>query len=159
MSRKPSILTEEEKRKRQNNYNKKYRKTHSSEEQKRKRAVYNHDYHLNYVSKPENKEKHNLYYKTHLEQCREHNKQYHRKIHRIVLEHYGLRCACCGESTYEFLELDHINNDGTKHRKEIGTNINHWLYKNNFPDGFQTLCSNCNNAKGRWGECPHKRKV
>jgi 5-methylcytosine-specific restriction endonuclease McrA len=133
MSRKPSLLTEEEKRKRQNKYNKKYIKVHSSEDQKYKRALYNHDY--------------------------------HRKMRELALEHYGKKCTCCGESIYEFLEIDHINNDGAKHRKEMnhgknkGGNIYKWLHTQNYPDGFQTLCSNCNNAKGRWGECPHKRKL
>jgi hypothetical protein len=26
---------------------------------------------------------------------------------------------------------------------------------NEFPDGFQVLCHNCNLAKGYYGECPH----
>ena len=27
--------------------------------------------------------------------------------------------------------------------------------KNNYPEGFQVLCSNCNFAKGKYGSCPH----
>src|SRR5216683_833717 len=26
------------------------------------------------------------------------------------------KCACCGETQYEFLALDHVNNDGSIHR-------------------------------------------
>ena len=55
------------------------------------------------------------------------------------------------------LTVDHINNDGVAHRKKIKKrNIYQWLTKNNFPEGFQTLCMNCNFAKGIYGKCPHK---
>jgi|TARA_R100001530_G_scaffold21901_2_gene18007 hypothetical protein len=89
------------------------------------------------------------------------NKRSQEKRKRIrleVLQYYaGIypRCACCGESHYEFLGIDHINNDGAKHRKEIGATIYGWLKKNNFPEGFQVLCHNCNLAKGFYGRCPH----
>lgn len=75
-----------------------------------------------------------------------------------VFSHYGLKCACCGESDIRFLTIDHINNDGNKHRKEIGLlAIYRWLIRNNFPDGFQALCYNCNLGKAKNnGICPHK---
>jgi hypothetical protein len=83
-----------------------------------------------------------------------------------VFDHYGRICKCCGESEPEFLTIDHINNDGWTHRKERGDNTNarfyEWLVKNNFPEDFQTLCMNCNFAKGKTngnGICPHKRSV
>ena len=91
-------------------------------------------------------------------------KENNKKRRLIVLQFYGgnpPKCACCGEMTYEFLALDHINNDGAKHRRNLGMktrggNINGWIIKNNFPDGFQVLCHNCNCAKGFYGKCPHK---
>ena len=49
----------------------------------------------------------------------------------LVLEHYGRRCACCGECNPIFLTIDHINGGGRKHRKEIGNKINRWLAINN----------------------------
>jgi coproporphyrinogen III oxidase len=76
----------------------------------------------------------------------------------LVVDHYGGRCACCGEATREFLEIDHINGGGNKHRREIkcfGNKFYDWLIKNDFPEGFQVLCSNCNMSKGRYGYCPH----
>jgi hypothetical protein len=76
-----------------------------------------------------------------------------------VFNHYGNKCACCGESNILFLSIDHINGGGTKHRQEIGrTPIYRWLIKNNFPEGYQTLCMNCNCAKAWWGKCPHQTK-
>jgi len=44
---------------------------------------------------------------------------------------------------------------GGKHRKELGNkSIYKWLVQNNFPSGFQTLCYNCNFAKGSKKCCP-----
>lgn len=86
------------------------------------------------------------------------------KYRLIVMKHYSpeLVCACCGESEYEFLTIDHVNGGGIKHRKEMGggsgVDWHKWLKRNNFPDGFQILCMNCNLAKGKLGECPHVDK-
>lgn len=77
----------------------------------------------------------------------------------LTLCHYGKRCACCGEQRIEFLCIDHINGNGSKHRAEIKgkyRGIYHWLVKNHFPDGFQCLCHNCNASKGAYGYCPHQ---
>jgi hypothetical protein len=76
------------------------------------------------------------------------------------LRHYSgdiPHCACCGEAGLPFLCMDHINNDGAAHRKELRSNvITTWLVKNGFPDGFQVLCYNCNNGKRvNRGVCPH----
>ena len=74
------------------------------------------------------------------------------------LEHYGNKCDCCGETKYEFLSIDHINGNGSKHRKSIGrASMYHWLIKNNFPSGFRLLCHNCNQAMGIYGYCPHQK--
>lgn len=83
-----------------------------------------------------------------------------------VYKHYGNICACCGETESKFLSIDHVNNDGAKHRKEIwtsasrrssGSHLYRWIIKNNYPDGFQLLCMNCNHGKSRNdGICPHK---
>lgn len=87
-------------------------------------------------------------------------KRYKMKNKLIVLTHYGgnpPKCACCGETHIEFLTIDHINGGGCKHRKQIGTNnINRWLIKNNFPEGYRVLCMNCNTSRGFYGYCPHQ---
>lgn len=89
----------------------------------------------------------------------------HRKFRLAALAAYGGRCACCGESTTEFLAIDHVRNDGHLHRKKErgarGGNIYRWLAKQNYPqDGrFQVLCHNCNVAKGLYGGCPHNGPV
>lgn len=74
----------------------------------------------------------------------------------------GRKCACCGESILEFLQIDHVNDDGAEHRKEIGKYMigvafYKWLKRNGYPPGYQVLCANCNIAKSRYGQCPHQR--
>ena len=69
----------------------------------------------------------------------------------ITLEHYSTpvtQCACCGETNKRLLTIDHIHGDGKQHRQKIGKNIYRWIIQNNFPEGFQILCMNCNFIKG-----------
>ena len=69
-------------------------------------------------------------------------------------------CACCGDPHLEFMTIDHINNDGAAHRRELNTRggdkFYRWLRNNNYPPGFQILCFNCNHAKAIYGVCPHQ---
>lgn len=78
---------------------------------------------------------------------------------RTCYERYGQRCACCGETQYEFLTFDHVNNDGARHRAEIGGGgaICRWLIKNNFPETVQVLCWNCQWGRRICGICPHQK--
>ena len=78
---------------------------------------------------------------------------------RKCLEYYGGKCTCCGEPTYEFLAIDHINGGGGKHIRQLGgggTYIYSYLIRNNFPEGYRVLCHNCNCAIGAYGYCPHQ---
>ena len=92
----------------------------------------------------------------------EYDKTYRVRLKDSVLSHYGRVCACCGEDTLEFLTIDHCGEWGAAHRKELygsnsrsGSPFYQWLKNNNFPNGFQTLCMNCNTAFGFHGFCPH----
>lgn len=89
------------------------------------------------------------------------------KLRVETLLAYGGCCACCGEDKYEFLAIDHKNNNGSEHRKSIGGTLSNprsggatyrWLRINNYPEGFQVLCHNCNFAKGHYGYCPHQEE-
>ena len=71
-----------------------------------------------------------------------------------VLIHYGNdRCACvrCGESRPACLSIDHVNGGGTSHRREFklrsSDKFYRWLIVNNYPEGYQTLCMNCQFVK------------
>ncbi len=62
-------------------------------------------------------------------------------------------CVCCGKIGIGYLTIDHINNDGNKHRRNLNLTGGHSFYRylknNNFPNDppLQVLCYNCNNAK------------
>lgn len=76
----------------------------------------------------------------------------------VFTKYGGTICNCCRESNLKFLSIDHVHNNGNIHRRTIGqkTEICKWLKKNNYPDGFQVLCYNCNFGKNvNGGICPH----
>ncbi len=103
-----------------------------------------------------------------------------RKIKRLkVLQYYSKElsksdipcCNCCKENFHiDFLAVDHIA--GMKKmdlepelvKKGYSSKLARvmlltWIIENNFPKGFQILCSNCNFAKGMKknnNKCPHE---
>lgn len=77
------------------------------------------------------------------------------ELKESAFDKYGWDCQCCGESDVAFLTIDHIVPPGNKTNYEKKA-LYGWLKKNSYPEGFQTLCWNCNMAKGIYGECPHK---
>lgn len=94
---------------------------------------------------------------------RESAKARHARRREAALDHYGRECACCGETEVVFLTMDHIDNNGNTHRMELGGSkrgsgpIYRWLEKEGYPDGFQTLCFNCNTGRHiNGGICPHQ---
>lgn len=113
--------------------------------------------HRSYVkNKEKNKEYYHNYYLTHKEQKSERERQRLQRYKEQVIEHYGGKCACCGESNIKFLTVDHINGGGRKHRVKVFNKIYHWLIKHNFPPDYQILCWNCNCGKAiNHGVCPH----
>ena len=89
-------------------------------------------------------------------------KVYRERVKSEVLAHYGGVCKCCGEDEPVFLSIDHIKGDGAKARKHMkasGISFYTWLQKNDYPQGFQVLCYNCNLAKRTGDECPHRKIV
>jgi hypothetical protein len=78
---------------------------------------------------------------------------------KLVFDHYGRRCECCGETEEKFLTVDHIVPIASySTRVKLGqTAIYSWLVRNKFPEGFRILCSNCNHGRQRnGGICPHQ---
>ena len=115
-----------------------------------------------------NREKYKGYSKIWREKNKQHWKEYlyqkNRDLKKQILAYYGNKCVCCGEITYEFLTLDHKNNNGSTFRKSnkshsSGLNLYYWIIKNNYPENLQILCYNCNCAKGFFGQCPHKSEL
>lgn len=96
------------------------------------------------------------------ERKRELNRKSNDKLKYEVFMHYSedlMICNCCGETTIKFLTLDHINGNGAQHRKEVGSarQVYRDLRKNNYPEGYQILCYNCNCGRAKNnGVCPHE---
>jgi hypothetical protein len=71
------------------------------------------------------------------------------------------QCPGCRTVFIGFLQFDHIDGLGSKHLGKNGKRISssalrHYLRKNNYPEGYQILCNNCNGpgGKGTKKKCP-----
>jgi len=95
------------------------------------------------------------YRDVHKQEINEYHRQRNWALKIEALEYYSTKghpnCLYCGEDDVDVLCIDHIDNDGARHRKAIGctdgSNFYKWLKKNNYPEGFQVLCYNCNMKK------------
>ena len=96
----------------------------------------------------------------HLARGRKYAKARHARRRAAAILAYGGACQCCGETELVFLAIDHVDGGGNQHRKEIGasgsTTIYRWLEANDYPEGFQVLCHNCNYARSQPCGCPHQ---
>lgn len=137
-----------------------YRKAFAEELRERKRKAYQKNKEAYRLRSSEWRKKNPELWR---EMMRRSNKKLRQRIKAAMLVAYGSRCSCCGEREPMFLDLDHINNDGSKDRKENGSGVKLLLRleKAGWPkDTYQLLCSNCNQGKQRnGGVCPHKKKL
>jgi len=80
--------------------------------------------------------------------------KYQRNLRKVnkekIIKHYSnntMECKYCGNSDIRVLSIDHIDGNGCKHRREYnigsGSPFYKWLIKNNYPEGYQVLCMNC----------------
>jgi len=129
---------------------------------KEKIQEYNRKYHPKYYAdnKKRIRDYRREYKMANKERLCENNRRYSQKIREGVMQAYGGKCVCCGESELDFLTIDHINGDGNQQRKDIrsGKGFYIWLRDNNYPKkNFQILCRNCNYGKYiNNGICPHQ---
>lgn len=94
------------------------------------------------------------YHRTHKEQMRAWAKARQQQLKLEVFTHYSgghPRCVHCGITDIDVLCLDHIEGGGYQHRKELSSRSSkafyHWVKDNDYPQGFQVLCANCNMKK------------
>ena len=170
-------LTDEERKANKKAYNKKYQSI--PENKKKKKTNYYSD-----ESKKKNKaytQRHEVIARKKKYQSSPESKKNYKEIRDTnrfkVLQHYSKTlsnsdipcCNCCGlDEHMDFLALDHIA--GKKQMdfeselvklgyssKLKGEKLLNWIIKNDFPEGFQILCHNCNHAKfHNNNECPHE---
>ncbi|MFM6944068.1 MAG: hypothetical protein ACKOXV_02165 [Bacteroidota bacterium] len=87
------------------------------------------------------------------QKLRDKQRLYRRSLKQQVLDYYGNSCKKCGYKDVRALQIDHINNNGAEERKSLGSqNVSGWrfyqyLIAKGLPDGYQTLCANCNMIK------------
>jgi len=84
------------------------------------------------------------YRQKHPDQNRRWNNTHRTKNRLVVLNHYSkglLKCAHCGETHLEFLEVSAgVNTE----KEETSSDLYSSLIKSGFPGGYIVLCSNCN---------------
>ena len=92
------------------------------------------------------------------EQIKTRKREVSKDFREKFLEMYGNKCACCGETVYEFLTLEHKKGQvGIFYKqKESGIKSYRKAIKEYRPDLYEVLCMNCNFSKGRYGYCPHQ---
>ena len=97
------------------------------------------------------RERQRLYDIKNRQRVRELQKIYYGKLRLKILIYYGgdPPICKCGFSDIRALTIDHINGGGCKHRKQMHMMFYQWIKKNNFPEGFQVLCMNCQFIKER----------
>lgn len=116
-----------------------------------------------YATDPEYKKKMDAisdrYYAKHRDKILQKQRDQHRKSRQKMVALYGGMCVCCGEKNWEFLAIDHVNNDGAEDRRitKPSEYYKRFLTGIRLP-GFQVLCHNCNSAKGYYGYCPHQKQ-
>lgn len=80
---------------------------------------------------------------------RDYSKRKRQERKALVIAHYSdgtSACIKCGEDRTACLSIDHINGGGHAHLRQIGkagSSFYEWLIKNDLPEGYQTLCMNC----------------
>lgn len=152
-------------------YSKKYYEKNREKEIKRRMKYYNKEEHRIKMKewREKNREHIREYERRYRKKYRDRDREKYRKwmkdyrirIRLQALIHYSgdpPKCVCCSETEIKFLTIDHIHGKGKEHRKLVGVNFYHWLKKNNYPEGYQVLCWNCNLAKALYEICPHQVK-
>ncbi len=92
-------------------------------------------------------------------------KTYGKRVRKAVVDKYGGKCCCCGETELLFLTMDHKNNDGGKERLALsgrkgGKSSSFYMKLRREPvrDDIQVLCFNCNLGRAaNGGVCPHHK--
>lgn len=88
--------------------------------------------------------------------CRKRNLSHRQRLKLEVLSHYchgaprcqgqDLTCKILQVDDIDILTIDHVKNDGAKHRRQLhrgGVEFYRWLKQQGYPSGYRVLCMNC----------------
>lgn len=97
-------------------------------------------------------------------ECRTKQTDRYHALRQEVLSNYCkgtpyCQCSGCFVVFIGFLQMDHKDGKGHKHKNSSGVKIKGpqlllWLKKHGYPKGFQVLCANCNGGKRNSRRCP-----
>ncbi len=116
---------------------------------KEEKQAYNRDYHKTHKEQISARQK--IYNTLHKRDRKDWHKEYRIETKLEVLSHYGkdgkLQCCWteCEITDPDMLTLDHVNDNGATHRKELNASGNSFyvrLRTLGFPSDHQTLCWN-----------------
>lgn len=86
--------------------------------------------------------------------------KWYEDIRNEVISYYSkgtMKCECCEEKIERFLTIDSMLFRSHKKVTGSGNRFYRWLKKNNYPNGYQVLCFNCNSGReANGGICPHQ---
>ena len=94
----------------------------------------------------------NICYECRKKEVNEWYRKKRKELRESIIQSLGVKCVWCGESNPIFLQIDHINGGGTKHRNN-NKRDDIWYYKeikesiDKNEGKYQLLCANCNFAK------------
>ena len=141
----------EEHREQRKLYCKEWREKHKQREQAKSRKYY-------YENRAYCRALMASYQEKHRVRLCENTKRFYLRAKVEVLTHYSggkLTCVRCGFADVRALSIDHIHGGGYKYRVKghgaAGGRFYALLRQQGFPDGYQTLCMNCQFIK-RWEE-------
>ena len=80
------------------------------------------------------------------------------KLRLQMLKAYGGKCACCGETYYKLLTIDHIIPKQAQEHHKDNTTFYRSLRNAGWPAGYQVLCYNCNCNKRTSPSCDCQSK-
>lgn len=74
------------------------------------------------------------------------------RLHALAI--LGPVCLCCSETFIDYLQIDHVDNDGAEHRRTMRSSgaqsIYRYVIANPTTDRLQVLCANCHMFKTRY---------
>lgn len=84
-------------------------------------------------------------------------RKYRKNVKRKVINAYGGKCSCCGETELLFLAIDHKYGHRNKDKKyKAGYHFLKTLLNKPNRHDLQVLCHNCNQGRHlNEGVCPH----